>query len=257
MIVAVAFVVAALAVPHAEPAYRLGSATNRVAVLPVRCERDLDPALCAALGESIAVEMGRDPRIDVVSPRDIDVLLGAQTVADLSTCDRDDCFARQDFTRIDASYLVAVAVSRIGDDAKIVVRVVDSKRGALIDRDEASAPRHDERRIETASKGLVMNVLVRRGLARPPDEMREERGLGAAFWVGLGAGLLGVAAAGTGAVLDVDAGTQTRTITDDVAAGALKDRNKFDALASTARTTAAAGDLCLSAAARSSSPAAC
>src|SRR5688572_9736800 len=166
MITAGLLVVTSL-VAVAEPAYRVGSATNRVAILPVRCERDLDPSLCAALGESIAIAMGRDPKIEVVNPRDIDVLLGAQTVADLSTCEKDDCFARQDFGRIDAAYLVALQVGRIGDEARLVVRVVDLKRGAVIDRDSADAPAKDERAIENVARDLTMSVLVRRGLARP------------------------------------------------------------------------------------------
>jgi hypothetical protein len=229
-------------VDHAEPAYRVGTATNRVAILPVRCERDLDPALCAALGESIAVEIGKEPRLDVVNPRDIDVLLGAQTVADLSTCEHDDCFAHADFTRIDASYLLALAVNRIGDDAKLVVRVVDLKRGAVIDRDEASAPRHDERQIEKAAKSLVMTVLVRRGLARPPDDVREDHPLGAAFWVGTAAGVVGLAAAGGGAYLGIQAFTATGAVNDAAAAGALS-RADFDKQAASARASALGSDV--------------
>ena len=220
-----------------EPAYRMGSATNRVAILPVRCERDIDPSLCAALGESIAVEVGHDPKIDVVNPRDIDVLLGAQTVADLSTCDKDDCFSRQDFTRIDASYLLALAVNRIGDEARLVVRVVDLKRGAVIDRDEAAAPRGDERAIERSARALVMSVLVRRGLARPPDEAREDRGLGGIFWVGLASTTLGAAGLGGGGFLGVQAFTTTGTIADQAAAHQLT-RAQFEDQASQARGTA-------------------
>src|SRR5688572_12086264 len=126
-------------VAAAEPAYRVGSATNRIAILPVSCERDLDPSLCAALGESIAVEVGREPRLDVVNPRDLDVLLGAQAVADLSTCEKDDCFARQNFAQVDASYLISLSIGRIGRDARLVVRIVDLKRGTVIDRDDAAA----------------------------------------------------------------------------------------------------------------------
>ncbi len=241
MLVVVAAVLA-VAAQAPQPAYRVGSATNRVAILPVRCERDLDPSLCAALGESVAVEVAHDPRLDVVSPRDIDVLLGAQTVADLSSCERDDCFARQDFTRIDASYLLALAVGRIGDEARLVIRVVDLKRGAVIDRDQGSAPAHDERAIERASRALVMGVLVRRGLAQPPVTTREEQGLGGVFWAGLGSTVLGAAALGGGGFLGVQAFTQTRQITDDVDAGALG-RAGFDQQASAARQSALGSDL--------------
>jgi hypothetical protein len=238
-----ALVVLALASPHlgtVEPAYRVGSATNRVALLPVRCERDLDPSLCAALSESVAVEVARDPRLEVVNPRDIDVLLGAQTVADLSSCERDDCFARQDFTRVDASYLISLAVGRIGDEARLVVRIVDLKRGAVIDRDEGAAPARDERAIEQASKSLVMGVLVRRGLARPPADVDEDKGLSPVFWVGLGTAVVGVGAAGAGGFLGTQAFAQTRAITDNVDT---LSRASFDQQASQARTTALGADL--------------
>jgi hypothetical protein len=241
MLLVVALALAAQAQP-AQPAYRVGTATNRIAILPVRCERDLDPSLCAALGESIAVEVGHDPRIDVVNPRDIDVLLGAQTVADLSSCDKDDCFSRQDFTRIDAAYLISLAVNRIGDEARLVVRIVDLKRGAVIDRDQAAAPAHDERAIERASRDLVMSVLVRRGLARPPTEAAEERGLGPLFWVGLVSSVTGAGAAVGGGVLDIGAVTATSQLVDDAGASAVT-RAQFDKRAAAARTSALEGDM--------------
>lgn len=201
--------------PRPEPAYRVGSATNRVALLPVRCERDLDPSLCGALGESVAIEMGRDPKIEVVNPRDIDVLLGAQTVADLSTCEKDDCFARQDFTRIDAAYLVALQVGRIGSEARLVVRVVDLKRGAVIDRDSASAPAKDEGAIERAARDVTMSVLVRRGLARPTALAEDEGGVGGLFWAGVTSSIVGVVAVGGGGLVGFDALSKTTSLRAD------------------------------------------
>lgn len=226
----------------AAPAYRVGSATSRVAILPVRCERDLDPSLCAALGESIALEVSREPRLEAVSPRDIDVLLGAQAVADLSSCERDDCFSSQNFTRIDAAYLLALAIGRIGGEARLVVRIVDLHRAAVIDRDEAAAPAGDERAIERAARALVASVLVRRGLARPLAAADEERGLGGVFWAGLASSALGVAGAGTGAFFGAQAFAATREITDRVDE---LDRDAFDAKARDARTTAFGADVLL------------
>lgn len=242
MLIAAALV-ATMSLPAAAgaaPAYRVGSATNRVAILPVRCERDLDPSLCGALGESIAIEMGRDPKIEVVNPRDIDVLLGAQTVADLSTCDKDDCFARQDFTRIDAAYLVALQVNRIGDEARLVVRVVDLKRGAVIDRDDAGAPAKDERAIERAARDVVMSVLVRRGLARPAGDGVEDAGVTGLFWAGVTSSVVGVAAVGGGGLVGLDVFTKTATLRNDAARMTV---DEFNAAEVQVRTQAAGADM--------------
>jgi hypothetical protein len=224
----------------AEPAYRLGSATNRVALLPVRCERDLDPSLCAALGESVAIEMGRDPKIEVVNPRDIDVLLGAQTVADLSTCEKDDCFSRQDFTRIDAAYLVALQVGRIGSEARLVVRVVDLKRGAVIDRDSASAPAKDERAIEQAARDLTLSVLVRRGLARPTAVAEDDSGVGGLFWAGVTSSIVGVVAVAGGGIVGFDALGKT---TDLRAEASDMELDEFERREDQVRTLATGADM--------------
>lgn len=228
-----------LLLPAAEPAYRVGSATNRVALLPVRCERDLDPSLCAALGESVAIEIARDPKIEVINPRDIDVLLGAQTVADLSTCEKDDCFSRQDFTRVDAAYLLSLAVGRIGDEARLVVRIVDLKRGAVIDRDEASAPARDERAIEQAARELCLGVLVRRGLARPAA-LVEDGGVSGVFWAGLASSAVGAAVVGGGGYLGLQAYGLTADLRKDAPDLA---RDTFDAKAEEPRAYAAGADM--------------
>jgi hypothetical protein len=47
------------------PAYRVGSGTIRVALLPVRCTRDMAKELCSALDQSLGVELSRDPRLDI------------------------------------------------------------------------------------------------------------------------------------------------------------------------------------------------
>ena len=230
----------ALFLPAAEPAYRVGSATSRVAILPVRCERDLDPSLCAALGESVAIELARDPRIDVVNPRDIDILLGAQTVADLSSCEKDDCFSQQDFTRVDAAYLLSLAVGRIGEEARLVVRIVDLKRGAVIDRDEASAPARDEPAIERAARALCLGVLVRRGLARPAEVVAEDEGVGGVFWAGLASSVVGALVVSGGGYLGMHAYGQTAELRSDAEK---LSRDEFDAKAEDPRAYAAGADM--------------
>jgi hypothetical protein len=208
--------------------------------LPVRCERDEDPSLCRALGESIALEMAKDPRIEVVNPHDLEVLVGAASLGELSACRGDDCFTSIDFTQVDASYLLSMDLSRIGKEARMVVRVVDLKRGAVIDRDEAKAPAKDESAIEDASRALVMSVLVRRGLAQPPSVTAEDEGVRPIFWAGLGTFALGGVAAGVGGVLGVNAMLKT----SDISANASSlSRDEFDGHAREARTYAYGADL--------------
>lgn len=237
----VPLLLAALALPSAEPAYRVGSATSRIAVLPVRCERDLDAALCSALGESVAVAIAREPRLEVITPRDLDVLLGAQAIADLSTCERDDCFSTADFTRVDAAYLMSLAVNRIGDEARLVVRIVDVKRGAVIDRDDAAAPAKDERAIEEAARALVMGTLVRRGLAQAPM-VEEDGGVSPVFWAGAVTGGVGVLAAGGAGLLGLSALTATEQLRSDAHG---LDTAAFDERARGIRTQAYGADLLL------------
>lgn len=232
---------AALALPAAEPAYRVGSATNRIALLPVQCERDLDASLCSALGESVAVAIAREPRLEVITPRDLDVLLGAQAIADLSTCERDDCFSAADFTRVDASYLLALAVNRIGDQARLVVRIVDVRRGVVIDRDDAAAPAADERAIEVAARSLVMGTLMRRGLARAPDDV-EEDGVSPVFWAGAVTGGVGVAAAAAAGLLGIGVLTQTQELREQAHT---LDADALDERARGIRTQAYGTDLLL------------
>ena len=235
-------VLAALAVPAAEPAYRLGSATSRIAVLPVQCERDLEPALCRAVGESLAVDIAHEPRLEVVTPQDLDVLLGAQAIAELSSCEKDDCFSGHDFTRVDAAYLVALGINRIGREARLIARIVDLKRGVVIDRDDAAAPAADERAIEHAARALVMGLLVRRGLARAPVDDEAEGGVSPVFWAGAVTGGVGVVAAVGAGALGVGVLGQTAALRTDAPH---LDAAAFDARARDIRTQAYGADLLL------------
>jgi hypothetical protein len=246
MITLAAVALVSLQVSATEPvskagAYRVGTATSRIAILPVRCERDEDPSLCRALGESIALEMARDPRIEVVNPHDLEVLVGAASLNELSACTADDCFNTLDFTRVDASYLLAMDLSRIGREARMVVRVVDLKRGTVIDRDEAKAPAKDESAIEDAARALVMSVLVRRGLAQPPAITEaEDEGVRPIFWAGAGAFAAGAIAAGGGGFLGANALLKTGEVSDNASNLSQK---QFDANAREARMYGYGADL--------------
>ncbi len=202
---------------HGGAAYRVGSAAARIALLPIKCARDMDTALCGTIEESLAVDLARDPRIDIVSPRDLEVLLGAQQIVELSSCEGDSCFDANNFTQIEATYLMSVSIGRIGGDAMITVRLVDLKRGVVIDRDDARAWRGSEDAIDEATKVLARTILVRRGVATPPRATEEDRDDGSpvVFWGGAGATGLGavglLASGGLGMLALVEANALKRS----------------------------------------------
>src|SRR4029077_1292139 len=106
---------------------------------------------------------------------------------------------------------------------------------------QAAAPARDERAIERGARDLVMSVLVRRGLARPPAEAVEERGVGPLFWAGIVASVAGAGAAVGGVVLDIGATSDTAQLVDDAGARSIT-RDDFDARARNARIQALSGD---------------
>jgi len=147
-----------------QPAYRVSSGSIRVALLPVRCGRDMQPELCGTLDESLGVELSRDPRLDVLSPHDLEVLMGAQQLQALQACEGESCFDPNSFQQVGAAYLVSVTIGRIGNDALITARLVDMKRGTVLDRDDARVSKASEGAIDRATRELVQALLVRRGI---------------------------------------------------------------------------------------------
>lgn len=221
------------------PAYRVGTGSIRVALLPVRCARDMASELCEALDQSLGVELARDPRLDVVAPHDLEVLIGAQQLSALQTCEGDNCFDIGAFQQVGAAYTVAVVVGRIGGDALISARLVDMRRGSVLDRDDARVGRASEDAIDRASLELVQSLLARRGIGTPLSLAAEEEGGSGLFFAGaavtgLGAaGLIGGGVLGGLAVFEATALERSSSIA----------RADFDKSAGTARTLALAGDV--------------
>jgi hypothetical protein len=229
---------AASADDAALPAYRVGSGTIRVALLPVRCTRDIAVDLCRALDQSISVELGRDPRLDLLTPNDLEVLVGAQELAALQVCDGDDCFNEDAFQQVGAAYTVGVVLGRIGNDAIVTVRLVDMRRGTVLDRDDARVARGDERAIDDATRALIHSVLARRGIGTPMLEKVED-GASGLFVTGALLSGVGIAAVAGGLVVG-GLGVLEAT---DLARGSSVQRADFDEKAQSARTLALAGDL--------------
>ncbi len=224
--------------PHA--AYRLGSSSSKVALLPLQCARDMEKALCQAIDESLGVELARDPRLDVLTPRDLEVLLGAQELVELSSCEKEDCFDPSAFTQIEAEYLLAASIGRIGGDAMITIRLVDLKRGVVIDRDDARAWRGSEAAIDEAARALAHTILVRRGVGSAVSvAIDDESGNPALFWGGAGVTGLGAAGLAAGGALGVLAYIEARSLQQSSGVAPAT----FDATAGRAQDFAFAADL--------------
>lgn len=225
------------------PAYRVGTGTIRVAVLPVRCARDMAKELCSALDQSLGVELARDPRLDVVSPHDLEVLVGAQELSALQSCDGEGCFESGSFQQIGAAYTVAVVVGRIGSDALVTARLVDMRRGTVLDRDDARVTRANEDAIDRAARELIQSLLARRGIGTPLAAEVEERGGSGLFIAGAvitglgGASLVGAGAVGGLAALEAGSLDKASAIS----------RADFNASAGTARNLALGSDIALGA----------
>jgi hypothetical protein len=225
------------------PAWRVGTGTIRVALLPVRCTRDMAKELCSALDQSLGVELARDPRLDVVSPHDLEVLVGAQELSALQSCDGDNCFDSGAFQQIGAAYTVAVVVGRIGNDALVTARLVDMRRGTVLDRDDARVTRANEDAIDQATRDLVQALLARRGIGTPLAMTTEERGPSGLFIAGAlisglgGAGVIGGGALGGLAAFEAATLEQASAVS----------RTDFDASANAARGLALGADVALGA----------
>ncbi len=224
------------------PAYRVGSGVIRVALLPARCTRDHAADLCSAIDESLTVEQSRDPRIDVVAPRDLELLLGAQEVLALQTCDGDDCYEGVQM-QLGGAYLTAVVISRIGDDALITARLIDMQRARVLDRDDARVASGNERKIDEATRALVQGLLVRRGIgtALTVQQGPDDKGSPGIFYAGAGMtglGALGLVAGGVlGGVAMFDLGV--------LQASSNVDRDTFNQKSASIRGLALGGDIAL------------
>lgn len=226
-----------------QSAFRLGSSA-RIALLPVKCARDIDAALCSAIDESLAVDLARDPRLDILAPHDLEVLIGAQQLAELANCDREEgCFDANTYTQVEANYLLSTSIGRIGGDAMITIRLVDMKRGVVIDRDDARAWRSSEGAIDEAARALARTILVRRGVATPPSTSDDEDGGGnpVAFWGGLSAASIGAVGMGVGGVLGTFAYIDASVLKRSTGLS----RAEFDATAADATQKALGADIAL------------
>lgn len=164
----------ALAVTPPALADKSSSASERdlgkVALLPLHCERGIAEDLCAVLGDSVAIAIAESAGLEPISPGDLEVMMGAQTLAELSSCGDGQCFVGDESLRIDAAWLLGGTVTRLGNNTRVVMRLVDLARGAIVERGEVSAPMGDEQKLDTGVRRLTFDLLLKRGLVKPAAE---------------------------------------------------------------------------------------
>jgi hypothetical protein len=202
---------------------------NGIALLPVRCERDFDPALCRTLGDSVALELSHKIDAHVVTPEDLQVLFGAQGVQELSSCEGADCFRRQDLLRVDARYIVSLSAGRIGDEARLLVRLVDLSDGAIVEREEARRRFSDEKGIEASARNLVFTAVRHHMNAKGPvgsENLTSSSGVSPLVVAGVASLALAVVSGATGAVLGTLSYTGAQTLRDGAAGRAPADVEK-------------------------------
>lgn len=143
---------------------------RKVALLPLDCERGIEAEICTVLGDSVALAISESAGLEPITPGDLEVMMGAQALSELSSCGGDTCFVGDESLRIDAAWLLGGTVTRLGENTRVVMRLVDLQRGAIIERGEVSAEEGDEVGLDTAVRRLTLGLLHKRGLFAPAAE---------------------------------------------------------------------------------------
>lgn len=180
-----------------------------MALLPLGCERGVSPEICKVLGDSIALSIAKAPGLQAITPGDLEVMMGAHALSELSNCGGDTCFVGDEALRIDAAWLLGGTITRLGENTRVVMRLVDLQRGAVIDRGEVTVAAQDEEALDEGVRRLALRLLARRGLLELPEpgerlhsvEVQEAQGPPLLLYAGAGTAILGVAALGSAGLL--------------------------------------------------------
>lgn len=228
-----------------------GRDPRKVALLPLDCERGTEPALCKVLGDSVALAISQSTGLEPITPGDLEVMMGAQALSELSTCGGGQCFVGDESLRIDAAWLLGGTVTRLGDNTRVVMRLVDLGRGAIIERGEVSAEEGDEAGLDTAVRRLTLGLLAKRGLFAPEVEGDRLSAVSVVeedppylLYAGGGTAALGVIALGAAGVLGSLAYLDVQSAETAAALGSADD---FSRHAGDARTKAWGADMLLAA----------
>lgn len=211
-----------------------GRDRSKVALLPLKCHRDVPGEICQLLADSIALALADAPGIEPITPGDLEVLVGAHALSQLSSCGGETCFIGDEVMRINAAWLIGGDITSLGKKNRTVLRLVDLERGAVLDRGEVTTE-PDEAEMDRAVRLLALKLLARRGLLdleasagtslsamqdepEPPPSPLLWAGLGT---VGVGAvALVGAGALGSLALLSLE---DARTAPGDAFQGHARD----------------------------------
>ncbi len=223
---------------------------GKVALLPLACERGVEPEICEVLGDSIALAIAKASGLQAITPGDLELMMGAHALSELSNCGGDTCFVGDEALRIDAAWLIGGTITRLGDNTRVVMRLVDLGRGAIIDRGEVTVGARDEEALDEGVRELSLRLLSRRGVIALPDTTTRQNAVvvqeepPVLLYAGAGTTALGVIVLGSAgllgslAYLDVES---ART------AANLGEHDAFTGHASNARMKAWGADVLLTA----------
>jgi hypothetical protein len=127
-----------------------------VAVLQVRGE-GLERGTVTTLGELLVVSLDRLGPYRVVSPADIDALLGAEKMKDALGCDSVAC-AAEIGGALGARYLISPTASRMGTSLYVTLNLIDSKNAVAVARGSSKVKAHPDL-YDQAIEAAVRSVL--------------------------------------------------------------------------------------------------
>jgi TolB-like protein len=166
---------------------------QRVVVLPISPSEPALAMLAGTVAEQVASELSRSPELEVVSASDIAVTIGIERQKELLGCaeTRDQCMTEMS-AALGAPWILSGSLGRAGDRYRLDLKLLRSSDGKAVFRSGESLQKESE--VFDAVTRLVAAVRPAMGLSGPSGPSFST----VAPWVLTG---LGVAAAGTGAVL--------------------------------------------------------
>ena len=150
-------------------ANRPGSASENpdtVAVLPFASAVLATPTL-RALNDLLVVTMDQLSTYDIISPSDVDSVLGAEALKDAVGCDDVRC-ANDIAGALGCRYVLSGSITKLGDQVMVTLSLMDTRAVRAVSRAQAKVP-DDENLYEQAVVGAARELLgLGGGTVAPP-----------------------------------------------------------------------------------------
>ena len=168
----------------------------RVLILDLRSDGAPD-ATARMVRDEIAVSLGHDERLDVLSSEDLRRVVSVQADKDAAGCTDESCLAEMG-TALGARYIVHGSIGLLGGSTIVHLNLFDTKSSKAVARETAEARSNDE------LLGSVRNALdrIRARIGVGPRAAGDDRPLSSLTWgggiatgvgaVGLVAGFIGI-----------------------------------------------------------------